>query len=151
LNGEGFPWVALILATSFGMYSLLRKTAPVPALTGLLIETALLTPLAMLYLISQRGGVGFSFGTETATLLLLAGPVTAIPLWLFAYGARRLTLSTIGLMMYVNPTVQMLVAIFVFGEAFTAVHAVAFGATWTGLVLYSWPEPRPAATAVRQS
>ncbi len=144
LRGEGFPWVALTLATSFGTYGLLRKTTPVPALTGLLIETALVAPPAMLYLMSQQGGVGFGLGAETASLLLLAGPATAIPLWLFAYGARRLALSTLGLMMYVNPTVQMLVAVFVFGEAFTAVHAVAFTTIWVGLALYSWPEPRAA-------
>lgn len=140
LSGAGFPWVALTLATSFGTYGLLRKIAPVQPLTGLLIETALLVPLAALYLMSQGGGIGFSLGTESALLLLLAGPVTAIPLWLFAYGARRLKLSTLGLMMYVNPTVQMLVAVFVFGEAFTTVHGIAFAAIWTGLALYSWPE-----------
>jgi chloramphenicol-sensitive protein RarD len=144
-SGQGFPWVALTLAASFGAYGLLRKTTPVPELAGLLIETAILSPFAALYLVSQGGGVGFSVGAGTAGLLLLAGPVTAIPLWLFAYGARRLSLSTVGLMMYLNPAIQMLTAVFVFHEAFTVVHGVAFGAIWTGLALYSWPEGRPVA------
>jgi chloramphenicol-sensitive protein RarD len=143
--GQMIPWVALTLALSFGAYGLLRKTTPVPELAGLLIETAMLSPLAVLYLISQGGGIGFTLGAETAGLLLLAGPVTAVPLWLFAYGARRLSLSTVGLMMYLNPALQMLTAVFVFHEAFTTVHGVAFGAIWAGLVIYSWPEGRPAA------
>jgi chloramphenicol-sensitive protein RarD len=142
--GQAFPWVALTLALSFGAYGLLRKTTPVPELAGLLIETTILSPFAALYLASQGGGVGFSSGAGTAGLLLLAGPVTAIPLWLFAYGARRLTLSTVGLMMYLNPALQMLTAVFVFHEAFTMVHAAAFGAIWTGLAIYSWPEGRLA-------
>lgn len=149
--GHHFPWVALVLAASFGTYGLLRKTTPVPALPGLLIETAVLSPLAALYFASQGGGVGFSLSTESISLLLFAGPVTAIPLWLFAYGARRLQLSTIALMMYINPAVQMLTAVYVFEESFTAVHAVAFGAIWAGLAIYSWPERRAAEMSPRDA
>lgn len=137
--GSGLPWVALVLALSFGAYGLLRKTIAVPAMAGLLVETALLTPPAALYLAWVGGGVAPEAGAGTLALLALAGPVTAIPLVLFAYGARRLRLSTLGLMMYVNPTVQMIVAVFVLGEAFTPAHAVTFAAIWGGLVLYSWP------------
>ena len=139
------PWVALTLAISFGAYGLLRKMAPVPPLAGLLIEAAVLLPAALLYLAVQGGGVGFTSGGGTSALLLLVGPATAIPLWLFAFGARRLSLSTLGLMMYVNPAVQMMVAVFVLREPFTAVHAVAFGIIWCGLALYSWPERHPIA------
>jgi chloramphenicol-sensitive protein RarD len=139
LGGVGVPWLALILAASFGAYGLLRKTIAVPALAGLFVETALLAPLAALYLIWAGGGVAAGVGGATLALIAVAGPVTAVPLVLFAYGARRLRLSTLGLMMYVNPTVQMLVAVFVFGEVFTAIHAVTFAAIWCGLVIYSWP------------
>lgn len=145
LGGAGVPWLALVLAVSFGAYGLLRKTIAVPALAGLLVETALLAPLAVLYLLWAGGGVAPGSDGTTLALIALAGPVTAIPLALFAYGARRLRLSTLGLMMYVNPTVQMVVAVFVFGEAFTTAHAITFAAIWAGLMVYSWP--RRAAEA----
>ncbi|HTH16997.1 MAG TPA: EamA family transporter RarD [Magnetospirillum sp.] len=138
-HGTGVPWVALGLAASFGVYGLLRKTIAVPALAGLLVETVWLTPLAALYLVWEGGGVAPALGGHTLVLLALAGPVTAVPLALFAYGARRLRLSTIGLMMYMNPTVQMLVAVFALGEAFTSAHAVTFAAIWAGVALYAWP------------
>jgi chloramphenicol-sensitive protein RarD len=145
LRGEGFPWVALVLAVSFAGYGLLRKTTPVGALTGLLVETILLAPLAVLYLALHGGGEAPGLGAGTIGLLALAGPVTALPLVLFAYGARRLKLSTLGLMMYINPTVQMLLAVYAYGEPFTSAHAVTFIAIWAGLGLYSWPERRVVA------
>ena len=138
-HGSGVPWVALGLAVSFGLYGLLRKTIAVPAVAGLLVETAWLAPLAVAYLAVEAGGVASQAGGGTLALLALAGPVTAVPLALFAYGARRLSLSTIGLMMYMNPTVQMLVAVFALGEAFTPAHAVTFAAIWAGVTLYAWP------------
>lgn len=138
-HGAGVPWVALILAVSFGIYGLLRKTIAVPALAGLLVETGWLVPLAVLYLVVMGGGDALSQGGGTLALLALAGPVTAVPLALFAFGARRLRLSTIGLMMYMNPTVQMVVAVFALGETFTAAHAVTFAAIWVGVALYAWP------------
>ena len=142
LTGGGFPWVALTLALCFAGYGLLRKTTPVSALGGLVVEAALLAPLAILYLLLMKGGAAPHLGHATIGLLALAGPVTVVPLWLFTYGARRVRLSTLGLMMYVNPTVQMLVAVFVFGEPFTPAYGVAFAAIWAGLALYSWPERR---------
>lgn len=138
-HGHGIPWVALGLALTFGAYGLLRKTIAVPALAGLLVETAWLTPLAVLYLLVLGGGQALHAGAGTLGLLALAGPVTAVPLALFAYGARRLKLSTIGLMMYLNPTVQMLVAVFAFREPFTSAHAVTFAAIWVGVAIYAWP------------
>ena len=138
-RGHGVPWLALIVATTFAAYGLLRKTIAVPALAGLLVETLWLAPLALGYLVSRGGGVALDAAGGTIAVLALAGPVTVVPLFLFAYGARRLKLSTIGLMMYINPTVQMLIAVFVFGEAFTTAHAVVFAAIWVGLALYSWP------------
>lgn len=144
-QGYGVPWVALVLAVTFGAYGLLRKTIPVQALGGLFVETAVLSPFAAVYLALQGGGVAVSGDGGTVALLALAGPITAIPLALFAFGARRLRLSTMGLMMYLNPTVQMLVAVFLFGEAFTMAHAVTFAAIWCGLIVYSWPSARRTA------
>lgn len=138
-HGDGVPWLALTLGVSFGAYGLLRKTIAVPALAGLLVETVWLAPLALLYLLVMGGGEAMGAGGGTLALLALAGPVTAVPLALFAFGARRLRLSTIGLMMYMNPTVQMLVAVFALGETFTPAHAVTFAAIWVGVALYAWP------------
>lgn len=138
-RGHGVPWLALIVAVSFCAYGLLRKAIPVQALSGLFVETVLLAPLAVAYLLWQGGGVAPELSGKTQALLAVAGPVTAVPLVLFTFGARRLRASTLGLMMYVNPTIQMLVAVFLFGEAFTAAHGVTFAAIWCGLVLYSWP------------
>lgn len=143
VGGAGLPWVALILAVSFGSYGLLRKTVVVGAMAGLFVEAALLAPFAALYLLWIGGGTVVARGDgATVALIAVAGPLTAVPLALFAFGARRLRLTTLGLMMYVNPTVQMLVAVFLFGEAFTPAHAVAFAAIWVGLALYSWPRRR---------
>lgn len=142
-HGDGVPWLALTLAVSFGAYGLLRKTIAVPALAGLLVETVWLAPLAALYLLVMGGGAAPDAGAGTLALLALAGPVTAVPLALFAFGARRLRLSTIGLMMYMNPTVQMLVAVFALGETFTSAHAVTFAAIWAGVALYAWPRRMP--------
>lgn len=141
-RGDGVPWLALVVAVSFCAYGLLRRAIPVQALSGLFVETVLLVPLALAYLVWQGGGVVPSLSGGIQALIAVAGPVTAVPLALFAYGARRLKVSTLGLMMYLNPTVQMLVAVFVFGEAFTAAHGVTFAAIWCGLVLYSWPRAR---------
>lgn len=142
--GTGLPWVALVLAFSFGAYGLLRKTIVVGAMAGLFVEALVLVPLALAYLLWTGGGavVRGDAGPQAIALIAVAGPLTAIPLALFAYGARRLRLSTLGLMMYINPTVQMLVAVFLFGEAFTQAHMVAFAAIWCGLCLYSWPTRR---------
>lgn len=141
--GTGLPWVALVLAFSFGAYGLLRKTIVVGAMAGLFVEALVLVPLALAYLLWSGGGVVVRDGDpHLIGLIAVAGPLTAIPLALFAYGARRLRLSTLGLMMYINPTVQMLVAVFLFGEAFTPAHMVAFAAIWCGLCLYSWPARR---------
>lgn len=138
-RGPGVPWLALAVASTFAVYGLLRKTIAVPALAGLLVETVWLAPLAMVYLLVEGGGEAFAMGGRILALLTLAGPITAVPLALFAFGARRLKLSTVGLMMYMNPTVQMLVAVFALGESFTPAHAVTFAAIWAGVALYAWP------------
>ena len=141
-RGQGVPWLALLLGISFAGYGLMRKTIPVSALGGLVIEAALLAPAAIVYLALAGGGVVPHSDGATQAVIALAGPVTAVPLALFAVAARRLRMATIGLLMYLNPTLQMLVAVFAFGEAFTTIHAVVFAAIWSGLVLYSWPTPQ---------
>jgi chloramphenicol-sensitive protein RarD len=129
-----FPWISLTLASTFGVYALLRKKAQIDPLIGLFLETALLTPVAMLWL--YFAGTG-AFGGEQRILLVLSGVITAAPLILFMYGAQRLKLSTIGLMQYLAPSLQLLIGVALYGEAFTAPHAVAFALIWLALGIYS--------------
>ena len=155
-----FPWVALVLACSFGLYGLLRKRERIDAVGGLFSETALLAPLAVAFLVwVQLDGTGH-LGTvpRTTALLVLAGLVTALPLIWFAIGVQRLRLSTVGLLQYIAPTMQFSIAVFVFGEPFTASHGVAFACIWSSLALYTWDalarlravEGPPRATAAAE-
>jgi chloramphenicol-sensitive protein RarD len=135
------PYVALVLAFSFSAYGLLRKTVAVDALTGLGAETLLIAPFCALYLIAceaaGRGALTQSHSSAVALLLLVSGIVTAVPLWLFAYGARRVAYTTVGLLQYVGPTLQLMLGVWVFHESFGADRAVGFGLIWSGLVIYS--------------
>ncbi|HYA66513.1 MAG TPA: EamA family transporter RarD [Burkholderiaceae bacterium] len=134
------PWIGLTLAMSFSLYGLLRKTAALGALEGFSVEAAVLTPLALAYLIwmSRSGGLEFSSGsTQIRWLLVAAGPVTTVPLLLFAAGARRISFSLLGILQYLAPTLQWLSGIFVFREAFEPAKAVGFGFIWLALVLYA--------------
>ncbi len=139
-SAGAIPWVALVLALSFGLYGLLRKRARVDAVAGLFSETALLAPLAVggLLWLGARGTGHLGSAPGTTALLVAAGAVTALPLIWFAIGVRHLRLSTIGLLQYVAPTMQFATAVFVFGERFTAAHAAAFACIWASLALYSW-------------
>jgi len=139
------PWISLVLAFSFGLYGLLRKIAPVGALIGLTIETLLLAPLAAGYLVwaEARGRATFLSGRwGIDVLLLLAGPVTAIPLLCFAAAARRLPLSTIGFMQYISPTLQFLLAVTVYGEPFDRARAGAFACIWVAVALFAFDSVR---------
>ncbi|MEB0140037.1 MULTISPECIES: EamA family transporter RarD [unclassified Undibacterium] len=134
------PWVALVLAATFGTYGLLRKTAPLGALEGLSLETALLFPFAIAYLawLTWHGqNALLSSSTEVSLLLVLAGPVTAIPLLLFAAGARRLPMTTLGFLQYIAPSVQLLLAILVFHEVLDPHKLLGFAAIWLGLLIFS--------------
>lgn len=133
----GLPWVSLALAATFGSYGLLRKQLPLDAGGGLLLETACAAPFALVYLL-WLGNAG-SFGSEVSLtwLLIATGPVTAIPLLLFAIGARRLPLATLGFLQYTAPSLSLLVAIFFYGEAMDLARLLAFVAIWAGLALYS--------------
>jgi chloramphenicol-sensitive protein RarD len=137
------PWLVIVFPVTFSLYALLRKIVVVDALVGLAVETLLLTPFALLYLVTRpAGGSLLSEGPMIASLLVACGPVTAFPLVLFAYAARRLRLATLGLIQYLNPTLQLTIAVLCFGETFTRIHAVTFAFIWAGLLLYSVP-PRP--------
>lgn len=148
--GHGvFPWVSLALAFSFGGYALLRKKAGHAATLGLCVETVLLTPFALLFLatlaIAKLGALGTVNGT-TDLLLLAAGPVTVAPLLLFLSATQRLRLSTVGLIQYLTPTLQFLLAVILYREPFTLIHLFAFGCIWLALALYSadaWFSYRP--------
>jgi chloramphenicol-sensitive protein RarD len=134
------PWIALGVAGSFGLYGLVRKVARVESLTGLALETLLLLPLAAGYLVweSTHGSDVFGgFGTAGRVLVLASGVITAIPLLFFGAAARRLPLSTLGFLQFVSPSLQLLLAVGLFGEPFTVDHAVSFGLIWVALALFS--------------
>jgi len=141
------PVVALVLATSFGLYGLLRKTVRADALTGLAFETLLLLPAAALFLVRAHAAGQLAFlhrSSRLDLLLVAAGPITALPLLWFANAARRLRLATLGFLQYLSPSLQFLLAVTVFGERFTPAHRVAFACIWTALAIYT-------ADAVRAS
>jgi chloramphenicol-sensitive protein RarD len=134
------PWISLLLAASFGVYGLLRKTAVLGAMEGLALETLLLAPLtvgALVFMI-WSGQAAFAQGDHATDLwLLAAGPFTAIPLLLFAAGARRVTMATLGVLQYLGPSIQFVLGVFLFHEAFSAVRGVGFALIWAGLVVYT--------------
>jgi chloramphenicol-sensitive protein RarD len=133
----GLPWVSLVLAATFGSYGLLRKQLPVDAAGGLFLETACAAPFALAYLLWLGSSGNFGQTTATDTLLIASGPVTAIPLLLFAIGARRLPLATMGFLQYVAPSLSFLVAIVYYSEPMNLARLFAFAAIWAGLALYS--------------
>ena len=135
------PWIALSLAASFGGYGLMRKIAPLGALEGLSFETMVLFPLAAAYAawLTAHGQNAFinTPSNTTRLLLMAAGPVTAIPLLLFAGAARRIPLSVLGLLQYVTPTMQFMLGVWLFHESFTAERLVGFALIWIALVLFA--------------
>ncbi len=144
------PWISLVLAVSFGTYGLLRKQVMLDGLSGLFVETLLLLPLALLALgwISSTGGSHFVIDTKASLLLVASGVITALPLLAFAGAARRLRLATVGFLMYINPTLQFLIALFVFNEPISQVQLLSFVMIWTALALYSWSAWQSSPTAI---
>lgn len=140
LQTAGVPWVALALAGSFGFYGLLRKLTPLGAADGLLLETALLAPLALAFLVRldlAGSGAWGSAGAGFDLLLVLSGPMTALPLVFFASAARRLSLTLVGFFQYIAPTCQFLLAVLLFGERFGTAHQVTFLCIWAAVLLFS--------------
>ena len=133
------PWMALALCATWSAYAVIRKRAPVPAAVGMLIETLALAPLAagLLWWAGQQAPLAFTFGWSEASLLALAGPLTAIPLMAFAFGARRVTFVTLGLLQFLAPTLQFATGI-LFGEPFTVLRGVSFALIWAGLAFFAW-------------
>jgi len=135
-----FPWISLTLALSFGFYGLIRKVAPVGALMGLAVETMLLSPPAVLYLVylnSQGADTIFRVSLKLDLLLIGCAPLTAVPLLFFTLGAKRLYLSTLGLMQYIGPSGMFLLAVFFYNEPFSTTQIWTFVMIWAALVIYS--------------
>lgn len=141
IDAGGLPWISLALAFSFAVYGYLRKTLPIGPSQGFFLEVLLLSVPSLAYILwLQWRGEGHFLASQPVdmALLLACGPATAVPLLLYGFGAKLLRLSTLGLMQYVSPTLVLLIAIFVFGESFDAIHAIVFGLIWVALFIYSW-------------
>ena len=147
-------WISLLLCFSFATYGLLRKVAPVDSLAGLSIETAILAPIALGWLLlgGAQGMMLTDHPPSTAAMLAAAGLVSTVPLLCFTAAARRLPYSTVGMLQFLAPTLQFIIAVWVYEETFTTAHAIAFAAIWTALFLYAssllrdWRQQRrPAA------
>ncbi len=134
------PWIALTLAFSFGLYGLLRKTAPLASLEGMALETLIFAPFALAYLLFLQGDGRGAFGhvdAGTTALLAFSGVVTALPLLLFGKAARQITLTSLGIMQYIAPTLQFLIGVFLFGETLSLSRLVGFVLIWIALALYT--------------
>lgn len=133
-----FPWVSLFLAFSFAAYGLLKKTVDVNAMFGLTIETMIVTPLALIYLVSIPNSslAADTMFSDLGILLFGAGVVTAIPLLLFASGVKKIPLSMVGFLQYIAPTIMLLLGVFVYQETFSLAHFVSFALIWIALVIY---------------
>ncbi len=150
------PWIGLALAVTFGSYGLAKKTAPLGALEGLALETTLLFPFAIAGLLwmSSRGQSAFANGDmQLRWLVVASGPLTALTLLLFAAGARRIPMTTLGLLQYISPTLQLLLGVWVFNEPFGGPSWIGYGLIWLALLLYAseslWRARRGLATAER--
>jgi chloramphenicol-sensitive protein RarD len=139
LNAGVVPWVGLTLAFSFSGYALLRKVAPLDSLKGLTLETLLLSIPGLIYL-GQLAATGeghfVANGLRTTLLLIGAGVITAVPLLLFAAGARRIPLTTLGILQYTSPTIQFLIAVYLYGEPFHGVRIIGFSLVWLALIFF---------------
>ncbi|WP_368901262.1 EamA family transporter RarD [Oceanobacillus oncorhynchi] len=134
-----FPWISLLLAITFGFYGLIKKTLHLHAMYGLTIETLVVAPIALLYLLFVPSEESFTFSplfTSDNLLLIGAGGVTAIPLLLFAAGAKRIPLAMVGFLQYVAPTIMFFLGVFLYNETFTVHHMITFALIWAALIIY---------------
>lgn len=135
------PYIALLLAVSFGCYGLVKKQTKIGAITGLTLETLLLTPAAIGFLVwihSDVSSILYTHDPSTAYLLIGTGIATAVPLLLFGIGAQKIPLSLIGFLQYIAPTLMLMLGVIFYNEPFTNVHIVSFAFIWVGLVIYSF-------------
>ncbi|KIQ94151.1 hypothetical protein LH47_01769 [Anoxybacillus thermarum] len=133
-----FPWIALSLACSFALYSLVKKVIKVDATIGLTVETMLVTPFALAWIVHSFSEWSRpSFSLMTMLLLVGAGPATALPLLYFSKGAQHISLTLLGFLQYISPTLSLLLGVFLFHEPFTNAHMYAFSCIWTALLLFS--------------
>ena len=139
-GGTQFPWIAMSLAVSFTIYGVIRKQVAVGGMPGLFIETLVLLPFAAVYLawiVTQTRAVFATGDLGLDFILILAGPLTVIPLLLFALAARRLQLTTVGILQFIAPTLQFLVGVY-YGETLSSAHLICFGFIWTAISLFAW-------------
>lgn len=133
------PWVSLLIAVTFGLYGVIKKKLTLGPVVSVTVEVLLLSPIALIVLwqVWAGGGAIWGQGARDVALLVISGPLTATPLILFSYATKRVQLTTVGLVQYLNPTLQFLVATLVFAEPFGPWHAIAFPIIWAALALYS--------------
>jgi len=136
---DSLPWIALSLAFTFSFYGLLRKMIPVKPLVGLLMETVLLAPFALVMIVvwnvDGTGNIGGDW--EIVIFLVSAGVVTSLPLLWFTNAGKRLRYTTLGFIQYMTPSIQLLIGVYLFDEPFTSTHSITFALIWTGLVIFS--------------
>jgi chloramphenicol-sensitive protein RarD len=142
------PWISLVLATTFGIYGLLKRWVAAGPVVSVTAEVLLFLPLAAGFLFWLGTTRGLDYTASDMVLFVLAGPMTAVPLMLFSYAAKRAAMATVGLIQYLNPTLQFLCAVLILDEVVTVWHMIAFPVIWAALAVYSWatlrPAPRPA-------
>ena len=145
------PWIALSVSISFGIYGVIKKSLRIPAIVTVTLEVLLLSPIALMILyFYHASGSGGQFGQSASIslLLILSGPMTATPLILFSYATRRVALATVGILQYINPSLQFLCATVLFLEPLSIWHAVAFPLIWFALALYTWASFQTARRSI---
>lgn len=141
LRVDDFPWLAMVMASTFGIYSLLKKKTSLGTITGLTMENTAIFPIAtvgLLVLLVRGDGVMFRSSWDLQVLLILAGVVTTIPLMLFSYGAARIQLNTLGFIEFIGPMTKFGLAVWLYHEPFSSAKMVTFGGIWAGIILYLW-------------
>lgn len=153
LNYGSFPWISITLAVSFGLYGLAKKMIKLDSAIGLTLETMIVTPLGVIYMIYLfvQGNSSFFAISPTIDLLLIgAGAATATPLLFFAIGAQKIPLSTLGFLQYIAPTISLILGVFVYGEHFSKSHLLAFVFIWSALTIYSVSKTKLFVTTAKQ-
>jgi len=137
---SGFPWISVALAVTFALYAVVRKKAPLGALSGLVVETVLLSPVALVWLIGHSASLPAAFGgtPERALWVILTGAATATPLLFFGYAARTIRLTTLGILQFLGPTLQFLIGWKLYGEPMSALRLVSFAFIWLAIGVYAW-------------